>query len=139
MYKFLLLPESCRGLLPEGKRRAKGLCSENSTLVTAFCANKKDMLLVKSELSQEQYFKAMDVDTLGIHYQIGKGNIIVREVGARLSGVIHIPGDDGTRVALRGCGIFIEKDQKYTKGAVKLSTLSPNYRQLIEGLTPTVE
>ena len=124
-----------RGLLPEGKRRSRGLCLENGELVAAFCANKKDMLLVTSELDGEQYVKAMDVDPLGIHDQIGKGNIIVRETGAKLIGVVHIPNDEGVRVALRGCGIFIEKNQKYTKGGVKLSTLTPNYRQLIGGFT----
>ena len=124
-----------KGLLPEGKRRGRGLCLENGTLVAAFCTNKKDMILVVSELAGEQYVKAMDVDTLGIHDAISKGNTIVRETGAKLVGVIHIPNDEGIRVALKGCGIFIEKNHKYTKGGVKLSTLTPNYQQLIGGLT----
>lgn len=123
-----------KGLLPEGKRRGQGLCLGNGTLVAVFCANKKDMILVTSELAGEQFVKAMDVDTLGIHKKSGKGNGIVREPGAKLVNAVHIPNNVGYRIAMQGSGIFIEKNQKYTKGGVKLSTLSPNYRQLIEDL-----
>ena len=92
------------------------------------------MILVTSELAGEQFVKAMDVDTLGIHKKSGKGNGIVREPGAKLVNAVHIPNNVGYRIAMQGSGIFIEKNQKYTKGGVKLSTLSPNYRQLIEDL-----
>ena len=121
------------GLLPEGKRRGQGLCADNGKLVSAFCVNKKDMLLLTSELAGEAYVKALDVDTLGIHDKMGKGNEIIREKGSKLVQVVHIPNDDGARIALKGSGIFIDKNQKYTKGGVKLSSLAPGYRNLISG------
>ena len=123
------------GLLPEGKRRSQGLCLANGKLVSAFCANKKDMLLLTSEVAGEQFVKALDVDTLGIHDRSGKGNEIVREEGAVLVNAVRIPDDDGSRVSLKGSGIFIEKNQKYTKGGVKLATLASNYRTLQDELS----
>ena len=120
------------GLLPEGKRRGQGLCSQNGNVVTAFCVNKKDMLLLTSEVAGEPFVKALDVDTLGIHDRMGKGNEIIREKGSVLVGAIRIPDDAAARLSLRGSGIFIEKNQKYTKGGVKLNSLAPNYRQLID-------
>jgi len=122
------------GLLPEGKRRGQGLHLANGKAVAAFCVNKKDMLLLTSSVSDEQYVKALDVDTLGIHDTLGKGNAIIRETGATLVKAVRVPNDDGHRISLKGSGIFIEKNQKYTKGGVKLSTLSPNYRHLIDDL-----
>ena len=121
------------GLLPEGKRRGQGLCLANGKVITAFCVNKKDMILLTSEVAGDPFVKALDVDTLGIHDQMGKGNAIIREPGAVLVGAIRILDDDGARIALRGSGIFIEKDQKYTKRGVKLAALASNYRQLIDG------
>lgn len=121
------------GLLPEGKRRARGLYQPNGKAIAAFCVNKKDMLLLTSEVDGEPFVKAMDVDTLGIHGQMGKGNEIIREKDAILVGAIRIPDDEGSRISLRGSGIFIEKDQKYTKGGVMLSSLAPGYRQLLDG------
>ena len=121
------------GLLPEGKRRGQGLCMDNGKVVTAFCVNKKDMLLLTSEVAGEPFVKALDVDTLGIHDRMGKGNEIIREKGSVLVGAIRIPNDDGARISLKGSGIFIEKNQKYTKGGVKFTSLAPNYRQLIDG------
>ena len=123
------------GLLPEGKRRGQGLCLDNGQPVSAFCANKKDMLLLTSDVSGEQYIKALDVDTLGIHDKMGKGNEIVREDGATLVKAVRIPNDDGTRISIKGSGIFIEKNQKYTKGGVKLSTLASNYRRFLDGIS----
>ncbi|MBR5678883.1 MAG: ATP-binding protein [Paludibacteraceae bacterium] len=127
------------GLLPEGKRRGQGLCIENGKVVAVFCVHKKDMLLLKSEVAGDTFVKAMDVDTLGIHDKMGKGNGIVREKGGVLVNVIPIPYDEGARVSLMGSGIFIEKNQKYTKGGVKLITLAPNYRQLIAGFIESVK
>ena len=122
------------GLLPEG-RRGQGLHLANGKLVAAFCAKKKDMLLLTSEVGGEKFVKALDVDTLGIHDKMGKGNEIIRENGATLVDATHIPDEVGKRIALKGSGIFIEKNQKYTKGGVKLLSLAPNYRTLIDGLT----
>ncbi len=122
------------GLLPEGKRRAQGLYLANGKVVDTFCVNKKDMLLLTSAVSGEQYVKALDVDTLGIHAKLGMGNTIIRESGATLVKAVRVPNDDGHRISLKGSGIFIEKNQKYTKGGVKLSTVSPNYRHLIDNL-----
>ena len=131
--KVLLYGKS--GLLPEGKRRGQGLCLSNGKLVAAFCVNKKDMLLLSSEVAGIEYVKVLDVDTLGIHDGFGKGNEIVREPGATLVNAVRIPNDDGARVSIKGSGIFIEKNQKYTKGGVKLSSLAPAYRQLIGDLS----
>lgn len=122
------------GLLPEGSRRGRGLFAENGKVVSVFCVRKKDMLLLTSEIDGEKYVKALDVNTLGIHDNMGKGNGIVREKGAVLVNAISIPDDVGTRVALKGSGIFIESNQKYTKGGVKLSSLAPQYRHLINEL-----
>ena len=121
------------GLLPEGKRRGQGLCPSNGKVVSVFCVKKKDMLLLTSEVAGEKFVKAFDVDTLGIHDRMGKGNVIVREHGATLVEAIRIPDDDGSRIALKGSGIFIEKNQKYTKGGVRLASLAPNYQTLIGG------
>ena len=129
--KTLLYGKS--GLLPEGKRRGQGLYPTNGEVVSAFCANKKDILLLTSELAGDLFVKALDVDTLGIHDRMGKGNEIIREPGAALIGALRIPNDEGARIALRGSGIFIEKNQKYTKGGVRISSLASNYRQLIDG------
>ena len=127
-----------KGLLPEGKRRGQGLFADNGKLVSAFCANKKDMLLLTSELSGDLYVKALDVDTLGIHDKMGKGNEIIREKGSKLVRAVYIPNDDGARISLKGSGIFIEKNQKYTKGGVRLASLAPGYRSFISGFEEAV-
>lgn len=123
------------GLLPEGKRRGQGLCLANGKVVSVFCVKKKDMLLLTSEVAGDKFVKALDVDTLGIHDRMGKGNEIVRENGATLIDAVRIPDDTGARISLKGSGIFIEKNQKYTKGGVKLKALAPNYQTLIDGFT----
>ena len=123
------------GLLPEGKRRGQGLCLANGKVVSVFCVKKKDMLLLTSNVSGDSFVKALDVDTLGIHDKMGKGNEIVREQGATLVSAVRIPDDDGARISLKGSGIFIEKNQKYTKGGVKLASLAPNYQTFIVGFT----
>ena len=125
------------GLLPEGKRRGQGLCLANGKVVSVFCAKKKDMLLLTSEVAGEKYVKALDVDTLGIHDRMGKGNEIVREKGATLVEAVRIIDDAGARISLKGSGIFIEKNQKYTKGGVKLTALAPNYQTFIDGFGAT--
>lgn len=123
------------GLLPEGKRRGKGLYLGNGKLVSVFCSTKNDMLLLTSEIAGEKYVKALDVDTLGIHEHMGMGNGIVRENGAVLISAVHVPDDVGSRISLVGSGVFIEKNQKYTKGGVKLGLLAPEHRQLITTLS----
>ena len=125
------------GLLPEGKRRGQGLCLANGKVVSVFCVKKKDMLLLTSEVAGEKYVKALDVDTLGIHDRMGKGNEIVREKGATLVDAVRILDDAGARISLKGSGIFIEKNQKYTKGGVKLTALAPNYQTFIDGFGAT--
>ena len=120
------------GLLPEGKRRGGGLCLANDPLQSAFCANKKDMLLLRSEVAGEQFVKVLDVDTLGIHDRMSRGNEIIREQGAILVSAVHIPDDDGTRISLKGCGIFIDKGQKYTRGGVRLSAMATAYREMLD-------
>ena len=120
------------GLLPEGSRRGHGLCLANGRLVSAFCTNKKDMLLLVSDIAGNAFVKAVDVDTLGIHNQMGKGNGIVRENGATLQQVVHIPENANVRFALQSSGIFIEKNQKYTKGGVSIIALTPDYKKFIE-------
>ena len=122
------------GLLPEGTRRGHGLHLSSGNPVSVFCVKKKDMLILTSEVSGERYVKALDVDTLGIHDRMGKGNSIIREDGAVLIKATHVPDDVGKRVALKGSGIFIEKNQKYTKGGVRLSSLASNYRDMINEL-----
>ena len=123
------------GLLPESRRRGQGLCLANGKVVSVFCVKKKDMLLLTSEVDGDKFVKALDVDTLGIHDKMGKGNEIVREDGATLVDAVRIPDDDGARISLKGSGIFIEKNQKYTKGGVRLASLAPNYQTLIGGFT----
>ena len=93
------------------------------------------MLLLTSEVDGDKFVKALDVDTLGIHDKMGKGNEIVREDGATLVDAVRIPDDDGARISLKGSGIFIEKNQKYTKGGVRLASMAPNYQTLIGGFT----
>lgn len=123
------------GLLPEGKRRGGGICLANGPLAGTFCVNKKDMLLLTSDIAGESFVKALDIDALRIHDKMGKGKAIVREKGAKLISAIHILNDDGTRVSLKGSGIFIEKNQTYTKGGVKLNSLASNYRSMIDQLS----
>ena len=88
-----------------------------------------------SEVAGDKFVKALDIDTLGIHDKMGKGNVIVREKGATLVDAVRVPDDNGARISLKGSGIFIEKHQKYTKGGVRLASLAPNYRTLIDGFT----
>ena len=122
------------GLLPSDNRRKQGLHLANGKLVSAFCVKKKDMLLLTTEKAGETFVKALDVDTLGIHDHMGKGNDIVHEKGAVLVDATLVPDDAGKRIALKGSGIFIEKNQKYTKGGVKFAHLASNYQDLVNSL-----
>lgn len=126
------------GLLPEGKKRGQGLYKDNGNVIATFCVKKDDMLLLMTEKGGCKYVKAIDVDTLGIHDKMGKGNNIVHEKGAVLVNTVCVPDNEGNRISLKGSGIFIEKNQKYYKGGVQFDTLDSKYQNLIKELSAAI-
>lgn len=120
------------GLLPEGKPRVKGWMPSNGKIVNAFCAKKGDMVLITGNRGGTQIVKALSVNTLGIHDKMGNtGNDIARDKNVSIEHLCLVPNIEGNYIAVKGCGIFIEKNQKYTKDWITLKSLDPIYVAMI--------
>lgn len=121
-----------RGLLPEGTTRIDGWKPENGRIVNAFCAKRGEMLLITGNRGKTQIVKALSVNTLGIHDKMGnRGNDIAQDKTVSIEHLCRVPDIEGNYTAVKGCGIFIEKNQKYTKGWITLEDLAPIYIAMI--------
>lgn len=121
-----------RGLLPERTTRIDGWKPENGRIVNAFCAKRGEMLLITGNRGGTQIVKALSVNTLGIHDKMGnRGNDIAQDNTVSIEHLCLVPDIEGNYTAVKGCGIFIEKNQKYTKNWIELKSLEPIYIAMI--------
>lgn len=121
-----------RGLLPERTTRIDGWKPENGKIVNAFCAKRGEMLLITGNRGGTQIVKALSVNTLGIHDKMGnRGNDIAQDNTVSIEHLCLVPDIEGNYTAVKGCGIFIEKNQKYTKNWIELKSLEPFYIAMI--------